>query len=222
MMSKKNDLLKARFLLNMQRVSALMNLVCSESIETLKPTGFAQYEEAGADILRFAVVFLHSTFETLARSLAHQPDKKWSVYSGTDIDKALGQAGIDPKPFKPLYRPLTQLAKRRKRIVHDADFAKSSDTVVEKWDIADYWQLAMWNLAVLVFYYRLLVVTDAANDTEIKKHEQVCRAMTAHVDFGNQLVAFAKTPPESRIAALQRLADTLNTILALLKGGKPE
>ena len=200
----------------MGRIGGLARLLFSD-IEQLKPTSFAQYEGVSADILRFTVVFLHATFETLVRSLTHQPDKKWSFYSGADIDKALGRSGIDPKPFKSLYPPLTQLAKRRKRIVHDADLSKPTDTVIEKWNIADYWQLCMWNLAVLAFYYRLLISTNAASEVDTKMHEQLGEAMTAHVDFGKQLLAFAKTPPELRIEALQKMHDMLETIAATLK-----
>ncbi len=74
-MSKKTDLLKARFLVNMGRVSGLVKLVSSD-IDQLRPTGFGQYEGAGADILRSVVVFLHATFETLLRSqIVHQRKK---------------------------------------------------------------------------------------------------------------------------------------------------
>jgi hypothetical protein len=215
-MSKKNNLLKTRFLINMGRVSGLATLLFS-GVDQLKPTGFAQYEGVSADILRVAVVFLHVTFETLVRSQARQPNKRWNFNSGADIDKALRQSGIDAKPFKPLYPPLTQLAKRRNRIVHDADFSKPTDTVVEKWNIADYWQLIMWNLAVLAFYHRLLVVTNAANEEENKLHEQLGKAMTDHVDYGKQLLAFAKTPPELRLEALQKMNDTLDGIVATVK-----
>jgi phosphoglycolate phosphatase-like HAD superfamily hydrolase len=215
-MTKKNDLFKARFLVNMGRVGALAKLLNSD-VEQLQPTGFAQYEGTAADIFRFVTVFLHATFETLVRSQTHQPNKKWSFYSGADIDKALRQSRIDAKPFKDLYPPLTQLAKRRKRIVHDADFSTSTDTIVEKWGIDAYWQLLMWHLAVVTFYYRLLIVTGAATESESKMHEQLGKATILHVVFGRQLVAFAETPPELRIEALQRLSDTLQTILVTLK-----
>ena len=215
-MSKKIDLLKAQFTLNMRRISGLVKLVLSGEIEVLKPIGFAEYEGASADILRFSVVFLHATFEMLVRSLTQQPDKKWCFYSGTDIEKALRRSDIDPKPFKSLYRPLTQLAKRRKRIVHHADLSKPTDKVVEKWTIVDYWQLCMWNLAVLAFYFRLLVVTNEANEVESRMHVQVGKAMTTHVEFGKQLLAFPETPAELRIEALQKLGDTLKNMIDLL------
>lgn len=213
-MSEKHDLLKARFILNMKRISGLVNLIFS--IDVLKPTGFAQFEGVSADICRFAVVFLHATFESLVRSQTHQPDKKWSFYSGADIDKALHRSGIDPKPFKSLYPPLTQLAKRRKRIVHHADFSNSTETVVKKWDVVDLSSFVIWNLAVVSFYYRLLVVTRVANKLESKIHEQYGNAMTAHGHFAKQMMAFPKTQARTQGDAAHRMADTLESISSML------
>jgi hypothetical protein len=219
-MTKKNDLLKARFLVNMGRVNGLAKLLFSD-IDQLRPIGFVQYEGAGADILRFVVVFLHATFEMLVRSQTHQ-NKKWNFYSGADIDKALRQSSIDAKLFKDLYPQLTQLAKRRNRIVHDADFSTSTDTIVEKLDIPDYLQLCIWNWAVLAFYYRLLIVTDAANEVESKMHEKLGKTKTALVEVCKQLSgkAFALgAPPELRSEAIQKLRGTLQTIIVTLKVG---
>ena len=131
--------------------------------------------------------------------------------------KALARAGIDATPFKRLYPPLTQLAKRRKRIVHDADFSTPNETVMEKWSIVDHWQLIIWNLAVLAFYYQLLVSTDSANEAERKMLEQVGTAMKGHVEFGKQLLAFPDTPPELWFEALQKMVDTLTAIIGALK-----
>src|SRR6266566_2389651 len=117
MTTSKEELLKARFMLNMRRITGLMSL----SNKAPKPTKIFHIEGAEADILRLIVVFLHATFEVVLRNHLPKKNKKLNFYSGTDIDKALKLCGIDHMPFKPLYPPLIQMAKRRKRIVHDAD-----------------------------------------------------------------------------------------------------
>jgi hypothetical protein len=81
----------------------------------------------------------------------------------------------------------------------------------------DNWQLILWNLAVLAFYYEMLVATRTANAVQSKRHEQTGKAIGAHIEFGNQLVAFAKTLPELQIEALRKCAETAVTIGALLK-----
>jgi len=130
-MTTKDELLKTRFLLNMGRINGLVRLLYSN--EALKPAGLFQSEGVRADILRSIVVFLHATFEVVLRSRIPKPNKSLSFYSRTDLDKALTLSGIDAKPFAPLYAPLTQMAKRRKRIVHEADFSGRTDVVSEAW-----------------------------------------------------------------------------------------
>jgi hypothetical protein len=214
-MNRKSDLLRSRFLLNMQRISRLVTLVYSD-VDALKPIGFLQYKGASADILRAVIVFLHATFEDALRCQGPHSNKTYSFYSGVDIDKALKRAGLDTKPFSHLYPPLTQMAKRRNRIVHNADLSDDG-TVLDAWNVVDHWQLILWNLAVLAFYYEVLVVTQTANAVQSKRHEQTGKAISAHIAFGNQLVAFAKTPPELKIEALRKCAETAATIGALLK-----
>jgi hypothetical protein len=62
-MNTHDDLVKARFQLNMGRISALVKLAFSD-IDSLKP--------CRADILRTVVVFLHATFEDVLRTMARQ------------------------------------------------------------------------------------------------------------------------------------------------------
>jgi hypothetical protein len=188
-------------------------------VDLLKPAGIFTNEAVSADLLRLIVVFLHATFEVLLRSKTHRQTK--SFYSRTDIDKALKQAGIDAEPFKDLYPPLTQMAKRRKRIVHDADLSESGASVLEAWNVVDYWQLIMWNLAVVAFYYQILISTNAANKAELEKYRDVKEAMTSHISFGNQLVAFSTMPEGGRGEALKRIVDTLNSMIATLTRGDP-
>ena len=193
-MGTHNDPLKARFHLNMSRINSLVKLLCSD-FDQVKPTGLFKSSGTRADILRAIVVFLHATFEDVLRSQLPKPNKNLSFYSHTDIDKALKLSGIDAKPFKPLYPPLTQMAKRRKRIVHQADLAAHTTTVSEVWGIVDDWQLIMWLMAVPAFYYQLRMSTGVANVVERTMYERYRAAMLTHVDFGHQLLAFPTVPP---------------------------
>lgn len=214
-MTTTNELLKARFLLNIGRINSLMRLLNTN--EALKPTGIFRSEGARADILRFIVVFLHATFEVVLRSLLPNPNKSLSFYSRADLDKALKLSRIDPKPFKPLYPPLTQMAKRRKRIVHEADLSKRTDTVSEAWGVVDDWQLLMWLMAVVAFYFQLRMSVNAASVVERTMYERHRKVMMNHVDFAKQLLAFPKVLPDLRREALLRIVDTLKGIAETLR-----
>ena len=109
------------------------------------------------------------------------------------------------------------MAKRRKRIVHEADLSKPTDTVSEAWTIVDDWQLIMWLMAVRAFYYQLRISVNAASAVERAMCERLRKAMQSHVDFGNQLRTFPKVSPELRREALQKTAVTLETIVTLLR-----
>lgn len=213
-MDKKNRLLKLRFEINMGRIARLTKLSFS-STDALEPMGLFKSEGARADILRAIVVFLHAAFEDVLRS--HDSNKTKSYYSIVDIEKALKRAGIDAQPFKTLYPPLTQLAKRRKRIVHNADLSDFDSAVLEDWNVADYWQLIMWNLAVVCFFYELIIATNSAGNLERKKYQTLREVMSAHVNFGKQLIEFSEVPPEKRMEALLRVKSTLEYMSASLK-----
>jgi hypothetical protein len=216
-MNTHNNLLKARFHLNMGRINGLVKLIHLD-FDQLKPPGlFQQSDGVRADILRAIVVFLHATFEDVLRTYIPKPNKSLSFYSSTDIDKALKQIGIDAKPFKSLYRPLTQMAKRRKRIVHDADLSNRTNMVSEAWGFADDWQLIMWLMAVPAFYYQLCISIKVANEIEAIMYERYRKAMLSHVDFGNHLLSFPKVPPELRMDALKKAGIILETITTILK-----
>jgi hypothetical protein len=211
-MTAKADLLKAAFHLNMNRISELVQTV--ESHNSLKPTTvFGPSSGVRADILRSIVVFLHATFEVAIRSHIPRPGRSWTFYSGADLEKALTSSGIDATPFRSLYPPLTQMAKRRKRIVHEADLV---DGDYHEWSISDDWQLIMWLLAVPTFYYQLRISLRAANVVEQTIYDRLRTAMASHHEWGKQLLAFPTVPPELRIQALQESIATLNGIVATL------
>lgn len=214
-MNTHDNLLKSRFHINMSRINGLVNLIFYD-VDQLRPTGLFQSDGTRADILRTIVVFLHATFEDVLRSKLSKVNKSISFYSRTDIEKALKQSGVDAKPFRIIYLPLIQMAKRRKRIVHEADFLDRNDTMPKKWDIVDDWQLIMWLMAVPAFYYQLRITTKEASEIEIAKHERINKAMQSHVDFGKQLLSFSSVPHELRLNAIQEMINTLETITSTL------
>jgi hypothetical protein len=206
-----------RFNLNMARIAGLMKLAMSGDGE-FKPTGFMTYEGVGADIFRLIVVFLHATVEDLVRSQL-PPKRQFSFQSGTDIDKALRLAGFNSSSLKPLYPPLTAMAKKRNRIVHEADLASSSSssTIAEAWGVADLWQLIQWNLAVIAFYYQMLIVLTEPRQVFIERYNDARKAMDENVKFGNQLVSFPKGPLELQLKALEGMNESLCSMLSLLR-----
>jgi hypothetical protein len=213
-MAKKDELLKIRFLLNMDRINRIVQLLCRS--EDLTPTHVFQSEGVRGDMFRSVVVFLHATFEVALRSQVPKPGKRLSFYSSTDIDKALRLSGIDAQPFKPLYPPLTAMAKRRKQIVHEADLSKTTDTVSEPWGIADQWQLIMWLMAVPAFYYQLRISINAASEIDRSRYERFRTAMLSHIGFANQLLGFPEMPLELRKEGLEQILDTLESIAGTL------
>ena len=207
------DLLETRFRLNMDRISGLVGLLFSN--DALKPkAAFETSTGPRADIFRAVVVFLHATFEVALRSYIPQPTRSLSFYSRSDLDKALRLSGIDPAPFRPLYPTLTQMAKRRKRIVHEADLAHDKPL---KWGIADDWQVIMWLLAVPAFYYQFRISLGLARAVEREMSKRLRTAMASHVAFGKQLLAFPSGPRDLRVQALQEVVATLEGIVATLK-----
>lgn len=215
-MNTQKDLLQARFQLNMGRINDLVKLIYSD-LDPLRLTGPFQSGGARADILRLIVVFLHATFEDVLRSNLRKPNKSLSFYSRADLEKALKLSGIDAKPFRPLYPPLTQMAKRRKRIVHQADLSADTAVVAEVWGLADDWQLIMWLMAVPAFYYQLRMSTGATNVVERAIYDKLRAAMLIHVDFGNQLLALPTVSPKRHIEALQEILATAENIKLTLK-----
>jgi hypothetical protein len=203
----------------MNRISELVRLVVSN--DALKPTtAYGNSTGPRADILRTIVVFLHATFEDALRSHITKRGRSLSFYSRTDLDKALKSSGIDATPFKSLYPPLTQMAKRRKRIVHEADLLRGD---AYEWSMVDDWQLIMWLLAVPAFYYQLRISHGVASLVERAMHRNLGTAMELHVAYGKQLVAYGKQlgavsamPPEQTLQALQDVIVTLNSIVNAL------
>lgn len=99
------------------------------------------------------------------------------------------------------------------------DLSKSTDTVSKPWGFADDWQLIMWLMAVGAFYYRLRMSINAASVVERKQYERYRRVMMRHVDFGKQILAFPRVPPELGSKALLKIADFMERSAAILGSG---
>ena len=211
-MTAKADLLQTRFHLNMNRINGLVQLLFSH--DPLKSTAvFGNSSGARADILRAIVVFLHATFEVALRSHIPESHRKLGFSSRTDLDKALRLSGIDATPFRFLYPPLTQMAKRRNRIVHEADLLHGEP---DEWGFADDWQLIMWLMAVNAFYYQLRISLCTANMVERTMFGKLRAAMTSHVAFGKQVIALPEVPRDLGIQALQDMVVTLEGTISTL------
>jgi hypothetical protein len=204
-----------RFNVNMARIGGLMKLAMSGEGQ-FKPTGFMQYEGVSADIFRLIVVFLHAAVEDLVRSQLPR-NKNFSFQSGSDIDKVLKHAGYDSSSLKPLYRPLTAMAKRRNRIVHEADLASHSSTVVEPWSVADVWQMLHWNLAVLAFYYQMLIVLTEPRQVFVDKYNNARKAMDENIKFARQMMNVPTGSLELQKKALNDMSKSLESMMSLLR-----
>jgi hypothetical protein len=204
-----------RFNVNMARIGGLMKLAMSGEGQ-FKPTGFMQYEGVSADIFRLIVVFLHAAVEDLVRSQLPR-NKNFSFQSGSDIDKVLKHAGYDSSSLKPLYRPLTAMAKRRNRIVHEADLASHSSTVVEPWSVADVWQMLHWNLAVLAFYYQMLIVLTEPRQVFVDKYNNAREAMDENIKFARQMMNVPTGSLELQKKALNDMSKSLESMMSLLR-----
>lgn len=183
----------------MNRINGLVRVLSSQDI--LQPTiVFGPSRGVRADILRSVVVFLHATFEVVVRTHIPKANRRWNFYSGIDLEIALKSSGIEARPFRFLYPPLTQMAKRRKRIVHEADFLHGD---FHDWTITDDWELIMWLTAVVAFYYQLRISLHAEDIVERAMYKKVRAAMSSHVTFGKQLVSFPAVPQELQLQVLR-------------------
>jgi hypothetical protein len=89
---------------------------------------------------------------------------------------------------------LTQLAKRRKRIVHNADLPTRTAIYPEAWQFSDYWRLVMWLLAVSAFYYQLCISIGAAGIVEKTSLQNHMVAMHEWRKVGVAFTALPKAP----------------------------
>ena len=204
-----------RFNLNMRRTGGLVALAFKEEKER-NPTALLEITGASADLLRFVVVFLHASVEDSVRSIVPKGGN-FCFYKGTDIDKALKRASLDSAPLKELYPPLNQLAKRRNRIVHEADMVSKTDVSIEELGAVDLWWLVQWMIAAIAFNYRLLTVCAGPHPDLLQCYENAKAAMRKNQEYAEVLMNFPKEDFSLQQAALVKLLKLLETTMATMK-----
>lgn len=112
------------------------------------------------------------------------------------------------------------MAKRRNRIVHEADLTLDSITVVEPWGVVDIWQITQWNLAVLAFYYQMLIVLTEPRQVFVDKYNNARKAMDENIKYAHHLMNFPKGPLELQKKALDDMSKSLDSMISLLRPPK--
>lgn len=211
-MAEKSDFLKRQFEAGARRLFAISKTASLMRGSEQKLFTFNIIE---SELRRSAISFLHSMFENLLRENLMNGSRKWTFSGASDLEKALKNAGIDPESFRGLYRPLSELAKRRHRLSHHADIAERTVEVV--WDIADEWQMIMWMLAVQSFYYRLCMEMKVGDVEKIRENVlRMDEAMNEHVGYGKLMVAAGSGPASQFVEKLAEIGVACNRIVELL------
>jgi hypothetical protein len=140
-----------------------------------------------------------------------------SFGSSTDVDKALCQMGLDSHPFKPLYADLDRMMKRRHRIVHEADLPSPQDSAILPWTLGDYFDLCLWNLAVLAFYALLRVSVDPADELQSWYFSRRTKAIELARQVGEEIIALRDQPAESMVVGLPMVPQLQMVIQKLAK-----
>jgi hypothetical protein len=212
-MTSTDELPKIRFELNMSRIK----MVVDAAMAGPETTKLFEYLGVRGELRRAIVVFLHATFEVALRGHVSNPGRALTFSGKSDLDKALKRSGVDPAQFANLYPPVIQMARRRNRIVHQADLEDGS-TIAADWNVADEWQLVLWLMAVPAFFYKMRIERGVADATEAEKYNRTLLTMEHHRTFGKQMLAFPSLPEHLRIQGLQKMSATLETMAASLKG----
>jgi len=222
LMNSRHRQMTIRFTLNMERIHSLVKLIHS-GIDPLKATGLGQSSGPRAEILRAIVVFLHATFEDVLRSGSPPHRAPLNFNAAADITKALNGWGLETAAFRPLYPALTQMAKRRHRIVHEADLPKKGAPVLADWNVSDEWQLIMWMTAVPTFYWQLHSSLDPGNEGARETYIKLRQGMDGIIRLGEELLALLRTPRDFEtalqntrplVASLARVIATLSAATA--------
>jgi len=112
------------------------------------------------------------------------------------------------------------MAKRRHRIVHEADLASKSDTALQGWGIADEWQLIMWVTAVPTFYWLLRSQLEPDNEAFRATYRKFRQGMDSVITFGQKLIIFGRAPRHLRslLQRTQELKDAADSAIQTLLG----
>jgi hypothetical protein len=215
-----DQLMSARFQANMNRINGLISLV-QYDIVLPQPAGFAERTGPRADILRAAIVFLHATFEDLLRSVADPKKRRINFYSGSDISKAIRYRKLNTRRFQELYPPLIQMARRRHRVVHEADLPTKVSLEPAIWQIQDEWQLLTWATVVPAFYSLLLSELYPVEAIFGEIYRKLRQAIDEIVSLGHALSAAGNAESLVQIKPLMEAAQIAKQgALTLKEAGK--
>lgn len=112
----------ATFFSNISRVHRLIDACRSHT--TIGKGGQQELDQAGDDIARCAVVFLHAAFEVFIR---HISSKKKGTFSNLkEIENVLNKLGVDYSNQAGYLSSIEVMIKRRHKIVHTGDVSTGS------------------------------------------------------------------------------------------------
>jgi hypothetical protein len=211
---RRTELLNKRFSLNMSRVNRLVGLA-----ERLKKTTDQDHPDELADLYRSTVVFLYASFEDMLRTTADihlsRRAEERTYGNVTVVVKVLGELGLDPAPFRPLFPEMATLMARRHRIVHEADLSADDAVTDAPWTIGDHYKLSVWIFVVTTFVSRLRVTLDPSQIVDewfAERGMEILRKLAE----ARQALKFSDSFEETK-QSVQTMADTLEEILTILK-----
>jgi hypothetical protein len=86
--------------------------------------------------------------------------------------------------------------------------------------VADTWQISQWNMAVLAFYYQMLIVLTEPRQVFVDKYNNARKAMDENIKFAHHLRNFPKGSIEIEKKALDGMSQSLDSMMSLLKPAK--
>jgi hypothetical protein len=207
--SRSRDATVKRFYTNTRRIGAIAKAL----------SALASDEGVRADIMRATVVFLHATLEDFVRSSLPNPTHKLTFSYRSDLIKALGWMRVGPERFGDLMAALAQLAKRRHQIVHHADLGENETETAAPWTIADNTLFIAWNLAVLIFVYRLRKATGPVSVVEDRAGQNYVNARAKLGEFVGTMTSLDVRLPldqlRQKAEAAQRALDDAQDAMRL-------
>jgi len=154
--------------------------------------------------------------QVIQESIDGYLDRK-SFSSSTDVNKVLCQMGLNTHRFEPLYSDLDRMMKRRHRIVHEADLPSPQECDILPWTLGDYFDLCLWNLAVLAFYSLLRVSVDPADELQSWYFARRMKTIELARQVGEEIIALREQPAESMVVGLPMVPQLQMVIQKLAK-----
>ena len=75
-------------------------------------------------------------------------------------------------------------------------------------------------MAVLAFYYQMLIVLTEPHQVFVDKYNNACKAMDENIKFARQLTNFPKGSLELQKKALNDMSKSLESLMSLLRPPK--